>query len=484
LDEWGFKQFDGSLGRAPIKVFKALAPQKREYGPMGAHSYSNAFRLSLRCHSTGVLALKAKTYAVLAIVLLTVGGVLFFMVSLPPSERPPRPIVIGAGPCPEATFNKTEVEVDVPSSSLDVCVAFRFNETQTYFIYVLLPYKVLNTTAYGIYQGGLYPHQLGQGEPDIGNFSTHQLFNASTDYSILNASLAGNPSFHWAFGYPDMKVELTLGVTIKTEDSLVAISYPFRASQSVALTFFGQYSSIMSSEMYAFEEPRSQITMGYPFIVKVKAPSSTYFSNSQPSPIQYYIEQGDRWLMFSLDFIEGRYFQTLFCTFTYPTGQSLKEIMVFIGGAFVALSTSLWVEAFKSRGENKKPDSSKSDDHTETQKPQRKRASKTIDLLKIQIYADRSHTKLTSLLSFLFAYFIGLMVLFYTVLYQGLGPSPVTTWVVGLIGTAVSTIGFLIYVLWDYYEDVRAISRMIEAVREGKPLPELEKLSRKNPSAQ
>jgi hypothetical protein len=432
-----------------------------------------------------VLTLNAKTYTVLAIALLTLGGGLFFAVSLPPSERPPRPIVIGAGPIPEATFNKTEVEVDVPSSSLDVRVTLRFNETQTYFIYVLLPYKVLNTTAYAIYQSGLYPHQLGQGEPDIGNFSTHHWFNATTGSSILNASLAVNPSFHWAFDrYPDMKDELTLGVTIETEDSLVAISYPFGASQSVALTFFGQYGSMMSSEMYAFKEPRSQITMGYPFIVSVKAPSSTYFSNSQPSPIQYYIEQGDRWLMFSLDFIEGRYFQTLFCTFTYPTGQSLKEIMVFIGGGLVALSTSLAVEAFKSRGENKKPDSSKSDDRTEAKKPQRKRASKTIDLLKIQIYADHSHTVLASRLSFLFAYFIGLMVLFYTVLYQGLGPSPVTTWIVGLIVTIGSTIAFLIYILWDYCEDVKAISRMIEAAKEGKPLPELEKLSRKYPSAQ
>jgi hypothetical protein len=426
------------------------------------------------------LNLSARTYAILAIIFLAMGGFLFFMVSLPPSERPPRPIVIGAGPSPEATFNKTEVEVDVPSSNLNVSVTFRFNETQTYFIYVLLPYKVLNTTAYAIYQNGLYPHQLGQGEAGIGNFSTHHLFNPSTDYSILNASLAVNPNFTWAFGYPDMKVELTLGVTIETEDSLVAISYPFGASQSVALTFFGQYSSIMSTEMWAFEGSLSQLTIGYPFIVSVKAPSSTYFSNSQPSPIQYYIEQGDRWLVFSLDFIEGRYFQTLFCTFTCPTGQSLKEIMVFIGGGLVAFSTSLAVEAVKSRGGNKKPNSNNSDDHTETQKPQRKRASKTVDLLKIQIYADRSHAKLTSLLSFIFAYFIGLMVLFYTVLYQGLGPSPVTTWVVGLIGTAVSTIAFLIYVLWDYYQDFKAMSRMIEAVKEGKSLPELEKLSRKS----
>jgi hypothetical protein len=402
------------------------------------------------------------------------------MVSLPPSENPPKgPIEIGAGPCPEVTLNKTEVDIDVLSRSLDVRVSFRFNETRKYFIYVLLPYRVLNTTAYAIYQSGLYPHQIRQGEPDIGNFSTHQWFNATTDSSILNASLDANPSFPWAFGYPDMKVELTLGVTIKTEDSLVAIAYPLGASQSVALTFFGYTSGIMSSEMYAFEEPRSQITIGYPFTVSVKVPASMYFSNSQPSPIQYYLEGDDRWLMFSLDFIEGRYFQTLFCTFTNPTGQSLKEISVFVGGGLVALSTSFMVEAVISRGQNK-PSSNQGDGNEETQSPQKKRANKTADLLKVQIYADRSHAKLTSLLSFIFAYFIGLMVLFYTVLYQGLGPSPFVTWVVGLVGTMGSVAAFLAYVLWDYVEDVKTISRMIEAIKQGKPLPELEKLSRKN----
>jgi hypothetical protein len=442
---------------------------------------SNAFKLSSRCHRAGVFKLNptVKKYTVLALIFLVFGVLSFFMVSWPPSDNPPKgPIEIGAGPYPEATLNKTEVDVDVQARSLDVRVIFRFNETRRYFIYVLLPYKVLNTTAYAIYQNVRYPNETPPGKQDIGNFSAHQWFNATTGSSILNASLDVNPSFPWGFGYPDLKVELTLGATIKTENSLVAIDYPLGASQSIILTFFGQYNGMMSSEMWAFREPSSQITIGYPFTVSVKVPSSMYFSNSQPSPIQYYVEQDERWLMFSLNFIEGRYFQTLFCTFTYPTGQSLKEIMVFVGGGFVALATSFGVEAYINRGE--KTDSTTDSGNEETQSSKKKRASKTTDLLKVQIYADRSHAKLTSLLSFIFAYFTGLMVLFYTVLYQGLGPSPVTTWVVGLIGTAVSTVAFLVWVLWDYFEDVKAMSRMIEAVQRGKSLPELAKLSRKS----
>lgn len=135
--------------------------------------------------------------------------------------------------------------------------------------------------------------------------------------------------------------------------------------------------------------------------------------------------------------------------------------------------------------QEKKPNQQEKTNHdndssnTSDQKPQKKRVDKATDLLKIQIYADRSHTKLTSLLSFIFAFFIGLMVLFYTVLYQGLGPDPGTTWSVGLTVSGISTFAFLGWVLWDYNKDVKAISRMIETVNKGKPLPEFEKLSRR-----
>jgi len=435
---------------------------------------SNAIHRELALNST------VKTYVVLALIFAIVGSALFLVVSWSPSENPPRgPIEIGVGPVPEADRNETEVYVDIPSRTLDVRVTFRFNETRKYFIYVLLPYQVLETSAYAIYNSGLYPHELRPDEPNIGNFSTNQWFNSTTGSSILNASLDVDPSFPWSFAYPDMKAELTLGVTITLENSLVAISYPLGASESVVMTFFGSYSGIMSDEMYAFEQPLSQPTLGQPFIVHVRLPSSTYFSYSQPSPIQYYIKQDYRWLMFSLDFIEGRYAQTLYCTITDPTRQSLKEIMVFVGTALVALASSFGVEAFVNRGKKQVDSEKKNNTEEKSEEKSQKRRAKTLDLLKIQIYADRSHTKLTSLLSLIFAFFIGLMVLFYTVLYQGLGPDPGTTWSVGLTVSGISTFAFLGWVLWDYNKDVKAISRMIETVNKGKPLPEFEKLSRK-----
>ena len=44
----------------------------------------------------------------------------------------------------------------------------------------------------------------------------------------------------------------------------------------------------------------------------------------------------------------------------------------------------------------------------------------------------------------------------------------------------LSTIAFLGYTLRDYNKDIKVFFRTIETVKEGKPLPELEKLSRES----
>lgn len=116
-------------------------------------------------------------------------------------------------------------------------------------------------------------------------------------------------------------------------------------------------------------------------------------------------------------------------------------------------------------------------EENKTRRKTEKPDNQSIDLMKVQIYADRCHAKFTSILSFVFGYFLALLVVFYSVLYQNLGPNPVTTWGVGLIGTIVSTFGFLAYILKDYSKDFKAISDMVETIKEGKPLPKLSELS-------
>jgi len=286
-----------------------------------------------------------KIYVIVCIIFAISGLSLFFAVSWPPSENAPKgPLEIGVGPQLDARTNKTELYIDVPSNSIDVCVTFRFNEIKQYFIYVIFPYAIKDATAYAIHNYGRYPNpNLG----DIGNFSLNSM-NTPYGSSILNATLALNSNFpYFHFTGPDLTDELTLAVSVKFSDSLIAISYPWRTSQTVILTFFGDVSGIITDDMYAFKRPSSQLTIDYPFIIHLRMPSSSYFSESQPSPIQYYVKEGRRWAMFSLDFLEGHYAQTLFCTFINPTTQDWKQISIFVGGVFVAISTSLVIQIMR-----------------------------------------------------------------------------------------------------------------------------------------
>jgi hypothetical protein len=142
-------------------------------------------------------------------------------------------------------------------------------------------------------------------------------------------------------------------------ESLIAISDRFGASQTSIFTFFGDVSGIWSDNMTAYMFPSSQMTLGEPFIVQVRLPLSSYFQTSQPAPIEYYVKQDQRWLMFSMDFLGGEYAQTIVCNFVNPTAQYLAEIAIFVTGVFSAATVSLAIEAFKSfcvkKEENGKP---------------------------------------------------------------------------------------------------------------------------------
>ena len=110
----------------------------------------------------------------------------------------------------------------------------------------------------------------------------------------------------------------------------------------------------------------------------------------------------------------------------------------------------------------------------------------TLDMLKIQIYTDKCHNALTSLLSFIFTYLIGLLAIFYSVLYGNLNftsnaafLTAVNIWAYGTIATIGSTFVFLFITLSDYRANFKSISEMIENVEEGKRLPSLADLPKK-----
>jgi hypothetical protein len=299
------------------------------------------------------LNLTTKLYVGFAVFFAVITTISVIFVSMPAIQNPPKgPLMIGFGPSTEATLNKTELLIDVPDQTINVRVTFKFNQTsEKYFIYTLLPYTIEQARPYAIYEYSMYPLQSPNNVQDnwriIGNFSGN-FMNTSNGSSIVNATLELNSSFPFHFVQPDQKDELTLAVAIKVHESLVAISDEFGASQNAIFTFFGDVSGVWSDNMSAYIYPSSQLTLSEPFIVQLRLPPSSYFLNSQPAPSEYYVKQDQRWLMFSLDFLQGQYAQTLVCNFVNPTGQAYREIWIFLTGVFSAFLVTVLVEAVKS----------------------------------------------------------------------------------------------------------------------------------------
>jgi len=323
------------------------------YSPSKARNKQpNFLNLGHNVHYEGKRRLNRNTklYVVLAILFAIITAIPVIFVSLPANQNPPKgPLEIGVGPTPDADLNKTEISIDIPDQTINVEVTFRFNQTEKYFIYVLLPYQALNAGAYAIHDYSMYSPLPLEGKPSVGNFSTNLIFNSTLGSSIVNASLDVNPSFPWLFGYyPPIQDELTLGVSIRVQENLIAIGDSFGASQSAIFTFFGNVNGIWSQEMSAFTYPASQMTLNAPFIVSLRLPPSSLYSDSQPGPIEYYVRQDQRWIMFSLDFLGGQYAQTLVCNFVNPTGQAYREIAIFVTGVFSAFFVTFLVEALKS----------------------------------------------------------------------------------------------------------------------------------------
>jgi len=99
-----------------------------------------------------------------------------------------------------------------------------------------------------------------------------------------------------------------------------------------------------------------------------------------------------------------------------------------------------------------------------------------LETIKIQIYSEQSHSKFTSLLAFTFAYFLTAYTILATILFGKYG---LLTWEIGAPIILGSTVAFILFILWDYFKDVKTLSTLIENVKKEKTLPELSKISRK-----
>jgi len=103
-----------------------------------------------------------------------------------------------------------------------------------------------------------------------------------------------------------------------------------------------------------------------------------------------------------------------------------------------------------------------------------KNTDNSIDLLKIQIYSERAHTRLTTQVTNTYAIFIGFVVLFYTLFYENV--IPLFGFTTGLAIFAAGTVYETYHVRQAFRKDIKKISDMMETVKEGKELPKLEDL--------
>lgn len=110
----------------------------------------------------------------------------------------------------------------------------------------------------------------------------------------------------------------------------------------------------------------------------------------------------------------------------------------------------------------------------EKQKKQIRNPDNSLELLKIQIYSERAHQRLTTQVTNLYAIFVAFVAFFYTLFYENV--IPLFGFVIGLIIFLAGTVYNTYRVRHVFKRDVKKISDMIESVKKGKELPKLEDL--------
>lgn len=274
-------------------------------------------------------------YIILTICFMALTLIFYYPTFATPIENPPKqPIIIGAGAGDIRNFviDKTSVTFYVPSKMIRIMVTLNITQedTGTYFFYALLPFTVSNVSSYSEYSPY---HQI----PEDTGISDCHFLNTAEGLAVINASIQLSSPFY-------VETRITIVAMVRVNESLLAIDDSNGGRETVIYTFFGGNSN-WTEEMGAFRTPISQQCLYAPFVVQIQLPSTYYFSSSQPAPIEYYVNKDSRFIMFSMDFLNGEYAQTLVCNFENPSIQSIREFNIFLVGVFVTLSITFGLEA-------------------------------------------------------------------------------------------------------------------------------------------
>lgn len=277
-----------------------------------------------------------------------IGGFILWQVFQPPRHRIPKgPIEVGAGR--DLLIKETEVIVSVPERTIEFEVAFNFTDSEEYSMYVLMPFTAKTAKPFFTYQLSS-PHY--EENSVWGNLSLPpENFQVNDTLGSSGAKVIFKPSNTYNFM---IGADFSLGISFSLDSSPIAIGIPpSGATQTVILTFFGHTAETVDKTMREYRTD-STLTLDYPFVVLIEIPPNTYVaSDTYPSPVEYYVRGNVRWVMFLPDFLEGRYAQTIFCSFNNPNSQKLKDILIFLGGVFIAIGGSFFAEPIKKRIERK-----------------------------------------------------------------------------------------------------------------------------------
>jgi len=103
-----------------------------------------------------------------------------------------------------------------------------------------------------------------------------------------------------------------------------------------------------------------------------------------------------------------------------------------------------------------------------------KNVDKNLELVKIQVFSERTHARLAYTVSTTYTILIGFVVVFFTLFYQKV--LSLEAFGVSIVPLLAGTIYEIYRLRRGYRRELKEISDMIETVKEGKELPRLEEL--------
>jgi len=98
----------------------------------------------------------------------------------------------------------------------------------------------------------------------------------------------------------------------------------------------------------------------------------------------------------------------------------------------------------------------------------------SVELTKIHVFSEHVHERLATSISNIYAFFVGFLVLFFTLFYSNI--LPLVSFILAVLVFLAGTIYESLHIRRQYQKSIVTISQLIEQVKEKKELPRLQDL--------